>query len=505
MTETSNHGPLQDLGAVEPKLATATEKTVVDECKSVDTPGISTFYIDPVKERKLMRKFDFYAIGLLGLFYMSANLDRSNIGNAKVAGMDVDIGLVGNQFGTATTLLFATYVPFETPVAVLLKIVGAKPLLSVCAFSWGIACLGMGFIQDYKGLYACRLLIGAFEAGLIPCINVYLGLVYKKEERAKRSAVIFAFSACSSAFGGILAYGLCQLRGPGNFEGWRWLFVVEGLITIVLVPAFWFLFPTSPVDAWFLGPEEKQIMRARYDNDPHWGYDEKFSWTEVIKVVKDPKWYCFWIYQFSINISLYSFTTFLPSIISGLGYHGVKANLMTVPIYFWGMCWCLFIAWASDRSGYRGPFIAFHLLVLIIGYSILVSVKSLGVRYFGCFVVATAIYANTGTSLMWLNDNVARHFKRATMLGATTTLANTAGVAVGQIFTSDSAPRYLRGMYVAMGMAGVAFLAIVGMMIGIKVVNKRRREQLARAEEAGNPIPPQPELGDSDPHFIYKW
>lgn len=101
-------------------------------------------------------------------------------------------------------------------------------------------------------------------------------------------------------------------------------------------------------------------------------------------------WYS-WIYQFSVNISLYSFTTFLPSIISGLGYHNVKANLMTVPIYFWGMFWCLFIAWASDRTGLRGPFIAAHLLVLIIGYSILVSVKSLGVRYFGCFGKSSSV------------------------------------------------------------------------------------------------------------------
>ncbi|KIY00155.1 uncharacterized protein Z520_03840 [Fonsecaea multimorphosa CBS 102226] len=488
-----------------PKDMGVIESNVVGERTSDDAMGADSFYIDPVKESKVMRKFDFYAIGLLGLFYMAANLDRGNIGNANVAGMSDDLDLVGNQFGTATTLLYATYVPFETPVAVLLKIVGPKPLLSVCAFAWGVSCLGMGFIQNWKGLYACRLLIGAFEAGLIPCINVYLGLVYKKEERAKRSAVIFAFSACSSAFGGILAYGLCQISGPGSFEGWRWLFIVEGLLTILLVPLFFFVFPISPLEAWFLSPEEKRIMRARYDSDPHWGIDEGFNWVEVFKIFKDPKWYCFWIYQFSINISLYSFTTFLPSIISGLGYHNVRANLMTVPVYFWGMFWCLFIAWASDRSGLRGPFIAAHLLVLIIGYSILVSVDSLGVRYFGCFVVATAIYANTGTSLMWLNDNVSRHFKRATMLGATTTLANTAGVAVGQIFTSDTSPRYLKGMYVAMGLAGVAFLSMVSMMIGIKIVNRQRAEKLRRAEENGTPIAPQPELGDSDPHFVYKW
>ncbi len=106
---------------------------------------------------------------------------------------------------------------------------------------------------------------------------------------------------------------------------------------------------------------------------------------------------------------------------------------------------------------------------------------------------------------MWLNDNVARHFKRATMLGATTTLANTAGVAVGQIFTADSSPRYLKGMYVAMGLAAVALGSIISLMVGFTVVNRRRAERLQKAEEAGSPLPNQPELGDYNPHFKYKW
>lgn len=100
--------------------------------------------------------------------------------------MPDEIGLTGNQYGNAVTLLYATYVPFELPVAVLLKVIGPKYLLTFCAVAWGLVCLCTGFIQNWQGLYTCRLLIGFFEAGLIPCINVYLGMVYKKSERGKR-------------------------------------------------------------------------------------------------------------------------------------------------------------------------------------------------------------------------------------------------------------------------------------------------------------------------------
>lgn len=242
---------------------------------------------------------------MMGLFYMMASLDRSNLGNANIAGMPDDIGLVGNQFGTATTLLYATYVPLEAPVAILLKVIGPKYLMSTCAFCWGLCTLCMAFIQNWQGLYTCRLLIGFFEAGLIPGINVYLAWVYKKSERGKRSSLIFAFSAFSSAFGGILAFGLTQINGPGNFAGWRWLFVVEGALTLILVPVFYFLFPRTPTTAWFLSEEEKQMMKARYANDESWGNDEVFSCAEIGKALIDPKWYAFFAYQFSVDISLY--------------------------------------------------------------------------------------------------------------------------------------------------------------------------------------------------------
>ncbi|PVH89419.1 high-affinity nicotinic acid transporter [Cadophora sp. DSE1049] len=450
----------------------------------------------------MMRKFDFYCIGMMGVFYLMANLDRSNLGNANVAGMPEDIGLKGNQFGTAVTLLFVTYVTIETPVAILLKIIGPRYLLSFIAFAWGMVTLGMGFMQNWKALYACRLLLGFFEAGLIPCIDVYIGLVYKREERGQRSAIIFAFSALASAFGGILAYGLTQINGPGDFEGWRWLFIVEALLTILTVPVFFFLFPQEPRDAWFLTPEEKILIRARYAKDPHWGIDEEFKWASCFSIFVDPKWYALVVFQFSVDVSLYGFTTFLPAILKGMGYTSVHANLLTVPIYVWGLLWFLFVAWMSDRQN-RGYWIGGPLTCLIIGYAILIGTDNVGARYFACFIVVMGIYPTTGMSLMWLNDNVAQHFKRATMVGATLTCANTAGVAVGQIFTTESGPRYIKGLSIALGLSVLAGLMVIGLVIGMNMANTRREARIQAALAAGTPLPHEPEKGDMDVYFRY--
>ncbi|KAK4506075.1 hypothetical protein PRZ48_004040 [Zasmidium cellare] len=460
-----------DISKSDLKIPSANNATQVD----IDNGLV----VDPAVERRVLRKFDFYAIGLFGLFYAMANLDRSNLGNAQIAGMPEDIGLVGNQFGTATTLLYATYVPFEAPAALLVR-----------------------FIQGYKGLYVCRLLIGFFESGLIPSVNVYIAMVYRESERGKRSAVIFAFSAFSSAFGGVLAFGLTQIRGPNGFEGWRWLFILEGLLTLLLVPLFYILFPKTPTTAWFLTPAEKNIMEARHAQDSA-VVDETFSWAEVFKAFTDPKWHAFWVYQFCCDVSLYGLTTFMPAIVQGLGYSSVNANLMTVPVFMVALVMFLLIAYFSDRTGLRGPYLLAALTSLVTGYAILISVENIKARYFACFLAAIGIYPTTGLSLMWLQDNAAGHYKRATMVGMTLTLGNTAGVAVGQIFTTETKPRYIKGLSIALGLACVPMACVGCLMVGMAVVNGKRERVIGDAEGEGRVLERRAEKGDGDVWFRY--
>lgn len=118
-------------------------------------------------------------------------------------------------------------------------------------------------------------------------------------------------------------------------------------------------------------------------------------------------------------------------------------------------------------------------------------------------VAAIGIYPTTGLSLMWLQDNVAGHYKRATMVGMTLTLGNTAGVAVGQIFVTEDKPRYIKGMSIALGLACVAMAMVVSLMAGMFVVNRKRGRVVARARDEGTPLDSVPSKGDFDVHFQY--
>jgi hypothetical protein len=176
---------------------------------------------------------------------------------------------------------------------------------------------------------------------------------------------------------------------------------------------------------------------------------------------------------------------------------------MTVPVYMLGLFWFLFVAYMSDRTKMRGVWIGGPLILLIVGLAILIGAEKTGVRFFGCFVTILGIYPTVGLSIMWLSDNVGRHFKRASMVGMVLTIANTAGVAVGQIYRTEDAPRYVKGLEISLGLDIVALAMVMGLMVGMWWVNKKRAAQIQKALAEGNPLPERPEKGDYDVYFKY--
>ncbi|SPN99133.1 related to high affinity nicotinic acid permease [Cephalotrichum gorgonifer] len=457
------------------------EKPLEDESHSVDVSPTGQ-QIDPAIQKRALLKFDAVVLGCFGLMYMLANLDRNNLGNANIMGLPEDLNLKGNQFGNAVSIFFATYVVFEAPCSIILKPIGPRYLLSVCMLGWGAVCLSMAFVKNANQLYACRLLLGLFEASLIPCINTYAGMVYLRSEMSIRSAIYYAFSAIAGAFGGLLASGISTIKN-NTLNHWSWLFLIEGAMTIGLVPVIFFAFPESPLTAWFLNEEERNVMRLRYELNPHLGIDEAFSWNNVFSAFKDVKLWIHAVLQFSVDISLFGFTTFLPALVKGLGYTGVHAQLLTVPVYAWATIAYFGIAFASDGKGLRGPFILGALVFLVAGYAVMLGTDSIAARYTAVFILAVGIYPTTGIAIVWLNSNFAGHYKRATAVGTTFTIGNVAGAVVGQIFQAQSQPRYLPGVRIALAFGCLAMVLVLVLMAGLHWTNKKRQQRLAQADD----------------------
>ncbi|KAL7418642.1 High-affinity nicotinic acid transporter [Cryptotrichosporon argae] len=457
----------------------------------------SVFEIDPVVEKRMIRKIDLNLVTLFSVVYAFSYLDRANIGNANLTGFSTDLGLVGNQFGAATSVVYATYVIFEPVYAVLLKIISPRILLTITTLCWSSLTIGGAFIKNYDQLIAVRVLLGATEAGMIPCALLYLTMTYNREEVMLRDSLIFLGSALSGAFGGLLAYGLSQVHAAG-MHGWQWLYLVEGLISFCLAPVIAFWLPNSVKEAKFLTQEERELFARRQALQKHvYNDEEKFTWAAVRSAFAEPRVYIHAVAHYGIDCTLYSLTTFMPKIVAGLGFTTTTtAQLLTVPVYVIAAGSFIAAAYLSDKFKRRGVFVIGGLCCNLLGYIILATAASPGARYAAVFIAAIGLYIPTGMHVLWTGGNFAGHYKRALCMGLVQLVGNSSGATVGFVFTTQTAPRYFKGLYFDIGMTALSIICTSVNLYLIKRINQRK--QAAVDDGAAN----QPELGDKNPHFF---
>ncbi len=178
-------------------------------------------------------------------------------------------------------------------------------IVPIAILSWSIVTIFTGFVHNYAGLLACRLMLGMTEAVLFPGLNHYLSTLYTRDEFAKRVCTMLVATALSGAFGGLLAYGLLQMDGVSGVRGWRWLFIIQGILSLIIGVAAIFFLPNTAEQARFLTPEEKAIGRARLARQDEEVGDNKVQWKQVTSALTSPLVWVSGITQFGTNTCLY--------------------------------------------------------------------------------------------------------------------------------------------------------------------------------------------------------
>lgn len=191
---------------------------------------------------------------------MLAFLDRSNIGNAEIAGMKKSLNLVGDRYEWLLTIFYITYIVFEFSL-LFWKILAPHIVCATVVFLWGLIATLQSAAQNWQGMMALRFLLGAFEAAYAPGVIYLFSFFYLRHEVGFRCGIFASAAPLASTFAGALAYGITN--GDSKLSNWRLLFLVEGLPTILMAPVAYFFAPDSPDKARFLNPQEKEIARAR--------------------------------------------------------------------------------------------------------------------------------------------------------------------------------------------------------------------------------------------------
>ncbi|KAJ6003073.1 hypothetical protein N7451_005620 [Penicillium sp. IBT 35674x] len=455
--------------------------------------------------RVLTRKIDLHILPFVVLIYLFSFLDRVNIGNARLYGLEEDLGLVGDQYQVAVSILFVTYCFFEVPSNLVIKKLKPSRYIATIAVLWGIIATLTGITQNYGGLIACRVLLGVVEAGLFPGFLTYLTIFYNKREIALRTGYLFSSAAIAGAFGGLLAYGIGFMDGICGMRGWRWIMILEGIPTVILGVATWFFLADDPDTAYYLNEEERALvvrLRSRYVGQTESA--QKFHWADVKEGALDWKIYAFCIGQFGVDTMLYGYSTFLPTIIEGMGDWSVpQVQALTIPCYGLGAIAYLSVAWLSDRTQHRALYTCLFSAISVVGYGILISDSSSGVHYFGALMVALGLYVTVGLPLAWLPTNLPRYGKRTFATGLQLTFGNISGVMSPFLYKNSEGPRFVRGNAVTLGLVGFAGVLYGVMWVCLHLINKRREQGLEDDKIAGLTEEEIQELGDRNPRFHY--
>lgn len=482
------------------------EKTLDDAPGGGSGASDSEITVSGINERALLRKLDLRLLPAVGILYLLSFLDRSNVGNARIEGLLDDVHITGNQYLTGLTLYFVGYVLFEIPCNIILKRTTPRIWLPTLTIVWGIVATLMGIVHNLAGFLLSRFFLGVAESGLFPGVVFYFSMWYKRRERQYRISLFFSAASLAGAFGGILAYGIGRMRGIVWENGWRWIFILEGILTVVVAAAAYGFIHNYPDTSKFLTEDERKFIHQRLAADSDSTHDERFNWGAVVEALKDPSCWLYGLGFHTMSLPLYTLSLFLPTIISNLGYTAATAQLLTVPPYAFAFITTASVAILSERLGQRAIFIGGSAIFAVIGYSILLGnsdpVARPGVSYVGVFFAAGGIYPASALVLSWPAINVSGQTKRAIANAMQISIGNLGAVLGTQLYRSTDGPRFIVGHSVALGYLVANAVVVTILAVRLKKENKRREGITEEIKHVGEVADWQ---GDSDPRWRFEY
>ncbi|KAG9503523.1 hypothetical protein J7337_003474 [Fusarium musae] len=423
------------------------------------------------EERALVRKLDLLIMPLLIAGFFVLQLDRGNIGNALTDFFLPEVGITQYQFNVGNQLLSLGIVLLELPSNLVLYRLGPQKWISCQIFCWGLVATFQAFIKG-KGVgayYATRLLLGLLEAGFIPAGLYTLTQWYKRNETSRRFTAFFLGNMIASAASGLIAYGILQMRGIAGLSGWQWMFLLEGIITIVIGVVFALLMPNSPANPsnifghLYFTPQEIHILTKRVNLDnPSQGPRHKYvKWVDIKSAFSRWCIYPQLTVSFCCIAIISPLGTYQPSIIASYGYDRLQANALSSVGGWIVIVLNLSFGWIADKTRRRGFLI---LIATVLSFAFCLATRQLATSTnrdlkYG-ILIFTTIWGSAAHPLngSWLAVNIRNPAERSITMALLIMTANAAGLAGAQIFQAHDAPLYRTGFTVILTLASIALV-----------------------------------------------
>ncbi|MET3434169.1 MFS family permease [Herbaspirillum seropedicae] len=271
----------------------------------------------PTVLQQAVAKIKQRVLPLFVIMFIVNYIDRVNIGFVR-SHLATDVGIGTAAYGLGAGLFFVGYALFEVPSNLLLQRFGAKAWLTRIMATWGLAATAMAFVNSETTFYVLRFLLGAAEAGFFPGVIYYFTQWLPASERGRAMAIFLSGSALASILSGPISGGLLQIDG-GGLHGWQWMFIIEGMASVLLCGFVWFWLDSLPADAkWLTAQERSAITRAIVDEQAQ-RMKHQPAQVSPLQLLRDPQILIFCFIYFSISLTIYGATFWLPSIIRKMG------------------------------------------------------------------------------------------------------------------------------------------------------------------------------------------
>ncbi|KAI8655381.1 MFS domain-containing protein [Fusarium keratoplasticum] len=384
-------------------------------------------------EKKLKRKLD-ARCSLFVLIYIMNYLDRNNIAAARLKGLQDDLKLDDTQYATCLSILYVGYILMQVPSNMFINRISRPSLYISCAMLlWGLVSTLSGVVHNFTGMVLIRFFLGFVEAAFLPGALLILSKWYTRRELTTRNAILFCGNLISNAFSALIGAGvLSNMQGVLGHAAWRWLFWIEGAITMAVALSAAIILPDLPHNSRGFTEEERQVAQLRMIEDV--GEADTDSSEEGIfygfnLAIKDVKIYIMML-TFTAYVVGLSFNAFFPTLTGTLGFEYVPTLLMSSPPWVFSCIVSLINAWHSDRTEEKFWHIVGPICVGIVGFVISMSTLNVAARYVALFLQASS-YAGFIVFYSWISSSFPRPpAKRAVaiaMINAFSQLGNVAG------------------------------------------------------------------------------
>ncbi|EMT67694.1 hypothetical protein FOC4_g10005802 [Fusarium odoratissimum] len=468
-----------------------------------ETPGATVesienaqFYIDPKAEARLRRKIDWMIVPTVCLLYLFCFIDRANIGNARLAGLEEDLGLTGNDYNLVLSVFYISYIVFEIPANLLCKYMGPGWFIPLTSLGFGLCSIFTAFVSNVHQICGVRFVLGIFEAGMLPGIAYYMSRWYRRSELTfRRSELTFRLSLyivmapLAGAFGGLLASAILKLPNFGRFTSWEMIFAIEGIITVGLSLISFATLTDRPQSAAWLTEEEKALALNRIKAE-RLGTTEvldKIDTAKIIAGIRSPLTLSTSIIFLLDNITVQGLAFFLPTIVRTIYPERttISQQLFTVPPYVVGAFFTVLIPGISYKFDRRQIFIILCAPMVMMGYAIFLGTTNGHARYGATFLVASSAFALAPLTNSHISANVLSDTARSAAIGTNVMFGNVGGLISTWSFVKSDAPNYPIGNGLNLATSSTILVLGAATLWWIKRDNRKRASRSAEAELAG--------------------